>query len=514
MEFFRIAGPYDWTDNDIVIDQHKPGTIVGNWIGNYGANIPDSAADYHSWRRLILGCNSQWWWTLRYAFNGDNTPVRRFAANTEAFARIHGGLGDLALESRMTREPVALPHCPPSELVSLFHAEFTSILPAKDAAREILADLGLRHWRIPMARIAAGELERAGHRVLLLPYHQAMSAEDAAAIERFATAGGVVVADVRPAIFNEHGRPLERGLLDALFGIARLKAEGAGSVRGKPVFKAGGWASAAFDGFQGELTADKLVKPLPGVHASGEVGGAPICLSRSVGKGKAILLNFALDDYATLRTTGSAEPLRRLLGGILAEAGISPTVRVTCQGRTLDGCHLTRWENGPMRLVAIDRYPIEPSRDAPARVTVKWPERGRVYDVRACKDLGVVDTVETDLAVHTPAMYAWLPYAVGDVKIAAPASVRPGQRVNVGVALSLAAEKRAAHVVTLDVFGPDGAWRYWDRERLVLTGPEAQAVLALEHNAPPGRWTLRATEAVTGRRAEHALVVEAEGGQK
>jgi len=508
LRFFRIAGPYDWPDNDIVIDQHQPGTIIGNWIGNYGNNIPDERATYVSWRRLLLGCNSQWWWTLRLAFNGDNTPVRRFATNIEAFAEIRAGLGKLIVNSELVHEKIVMPHCPPSEHVAKFYADLTSIQGAKDTARAILHDLCLHHWRIPMDKIVAGELHRGGHKVVLLPYHQAMRQKDAQALRRFVESGGLLIADLRPAVMNQHGRWLNAGLLDDVFGIVRRAIEGSPALRGKPKITAKEGPAAALADLQGELRVDRAVTARPGAEVGGTVEDVPICIFNRVGKGRAVLLNFALDEYRTLRTTGSAGPMQDFFSALFAEAGIKPTVRVTRNGRPMDGLYMPRWRNGSMSVIGLDRNPIDPARDDPAKATIRWPQRGYVYEVRPHRFLGMRDTVETELAVHVPKLFAWLPYEIGDVTIQAPAAARAGTRVPITVGLGAPEGQRAPHVVCLDVYRPDGTWCHYFRERLRLTGPEASTHIALAHNAPAGVWRFRATEVISGKTVEHTFRVE------
>ena len=508
LEFFRIAGPYDWSDNDIVTDQRAPGTIVGNWIGNYGSDKPDWLARYASWRRLILGCNSQWWWTMQFAFNGDNTPIRRLAANTEALAEINAGLGKLVVNSRIVREPIVLPHCPPSKTVSRFVKDLTTISSAKGGARSVLSDLCLRHWRIPMKKIVAGELQRAGHKVVLLPFHQAMSERSAQALRRFVEQGGLLIADLRPAVMNEHGRSLKQGFLDATFGITRVQVKGDLALQGKPVIKLKIGPVAALAGFKEEMRVDRSVRARPGAVVGGAVQGVPICIVNRVGKGRAVLLNFALAGYAGWRKEGSAAPARRYISELLAQVGVKPTVRVTTGGQWTDSVHAARWRNGSMRILALDRYPIEPERDAkPLRVKVQWPERGYVYEIRAHRALGPRDALETELAVHVPKLYAWMPYAIGDVTLGAPAGARPGQRVAITVGLGASRAQRAPHVVTLDVYGPDGSWKHYFRQRLRLSGAQARTHITLAHNAPPGDWKLVAGEVISGKTAQRTLRV-------
>jgi hypothetical protein len=407
----------------------------------------------------------------------------------------------------MVRDPIAIPHCPPSELVSTFSAELTSILGAKDAMRFMLFDMGLRHKRIPMKQIVTGALQKENMKVVLLPYHQAMGRKDAEALAGFVGQGGTLIADVRPAIMNEHGRPLKEGYLDATFRVTRRQPEGADAVQGRPRIAARTGPAAALVRLKGELRADRTVELRRGVKAGGSIDGVPICIVNKVGNGQAILLNFPIDDYLTLRTTASAEPIRRLFSEVFAKLGILPTIRITHRGRTLDGMNFTRWRNGDMRLVALDRYPIDPARDVPVKVSVRWPKAGYIYDVRAGKALGKRDTVTTEVAVHVPKLYAWLPYEIGDFRVQGPPEASCGERVEILIDLGNARAERAPHIFTFDVFGPDGEWKHYHRQRAVGQAPKTKVSFHLAHNAPPGRWKLTATEVLSGKTAEHAVNV-------
>jgi len=510
LRFFRIAGPYTWPDNDIVFDQHTPGTIIGNWIGSYlPYGQPADHARYYTWQRVLLGCNSQWWWTLVYAMNGDNTPVDRFAANTEELAELQTGLGKLIINSEVVRDPVVLPYCPASDLVSQFYSDLTSVQASKDAMRGILHELGLRHWRIPMDRIAAGELDDGEHKVVLLPYHQATSEESATALRRFVEAGGLLIADLRPAIMNEHGRPLANGLLDDVFGIRRQELDGAPAEHGKPTVIADSGPVTALGNWEGELRADKSVAAGPGAEVGGMVGEVPICIKNRFGAGTAVLLNFALDEYVAARAGGAAWPVQEMFARLYAAAGVRPTVHVTVgEERPLDGLYMQRWRNGSMRIVGLDRSPINPARDGPAKITIRWPEKGHIYDIRAHRLLGERDTVETSLAIKAPRVYAWLPYEIGEVTIDAPPTVLAGERMPITVGLSAPEGQRAGQIVCLDVHRPDGTWRHYLRQRLRLNGPEVETHIALAYNAPPGTWRLTATEVISGKRAERTFDVE------
>ncbi|HEX5325357.1 MAG TPA: hypothetical protein VFW75_01685, partial [Acetobacteraceae bacterium] len=79
-------------------------------------------------------------------------------------------------------------------------------------------------------QLAGGEL--GGAKVLILPYAVALSAGETAAIRRFAAQAGVVIADVVPGEFDEHGRRLPRATLADLFAGGTGKLVPAGDQAG------------------------------------------------------------------------------------------------------------------------------------------------------------------------------------------------------------------------------------------------------------------------------------------
>jgi hypothetical protein len=68
-------------------------------------------------------------------------------------------------------------------------------------------------------------LKERGLRTLILPHAIALSPDDVRAIRAFAAAGGTVIADVQPGVFDAHSRRLMQPLLDT--GIFRMIAPGA-----------------------------------------------------------------------------------------------------------------------------------------------------------------------------------------------------------------------------------------------------------------------------------------------
>ena len=513
LRFFSITGPYTSYDLDTVLDESRPGTIIGNWIGNYQGidrfGSRELGARYYSWGRVLLGFNSQWWWTTVMAMKGDLTPVERFRHNLETLGVIRRGLGKLIINWELQRDPVVIPYTPASDLATRFHSELTTMKVSKGTLRAMLREQSLRWRRVPMKRIAKGALGPLGTKVVLLPYQQAMSRDEAAGLRRFVEAGGVLVADLRPAVLNEHARPLKEGYLDAVFGILRKEMKPPHTAKGKPTMRTSDGAFKELAGLGGELRADKSVELRPGARAHGSVGGAPVCIENRVGRGRAILLNFALDEYRTLRTENAHRPLKSMFARLLSGSGVKSGIRVLRNGKSLDALNTPRWRSGGALMVGVDRGAVAPARDKPARVRVHLPKRGHVYDVLAGAYLGERASVDTTLEVAKPKFFAQLPYRIGAVSVKAPPRAKPGDRVP--VRLGLAAGAGPTHIVTLDVYRPDGSWAHYHRQRVEMKGRTATVHVPLAWNAPPGAWKLEAREVIGGQTAEARLEVEKGG---
>ncbi len=82
-----------------------------------------------------------------------------------------------------------------------------------------LTDLGLSFDFVASPQIEDGALDPRRFRVFVMPFSLALSPREAQAIEAFARAGGIVIADGAPGLLDEHCAWQRAGLLDGLFGV-------------------------------------------------------------------------------------------------------------------------------------------------------------------------------------------------------------------------------------------------------------------------------------------------------
>ena len=119
---------------------------------------------------------------------------------------------------------VAILYSRESGYANKYASEISELGNARKSVNAILHDLGLQYRYVSGPQVAAGVLDKTATRLLILPYCQALRQDEADAIRAFVKAGGTVLADTRPAVWDELCRPLDKGRLDDVFGIQRTHA--------------------------------------------------------------------------------------------------------------------------------------------------------------------------------------------------------------------------------------------------------------------------------------------------
>ncbi len=210
----------------------------------------------------------------------------------------------------------------PNRLAS-YDREHSTIGHARESWVRLFQDLGYA-FRF----IAPDDLVRdrmGGPRqpkVLVLPSVLALDQRSCAAIRRFVSEGGLVIADESPARYDERLRRYPQPVLDDLFGVTRTKDRrlvlGGKAVTGAPRLPSGVALCESGLEPEGLTTALRARDGLPVEDASSVLveGGAtsrrPVARRDSAGEdwchfehaiagGRAVLLNFAVHEYAATR---------------------------------------------------------------------------------------------------------------------------------------------------------------------------------------------------------------------
>ena len=190
-----------------------------------------------------------------------------------------------------------------------------------------------------------------------------MSAKEAEQIRAFVQNGGTLLADMRIAQLNEHGRDIRRR--------QGGKADNWTICSASPTVRPRRFAKSVQGvGSEGELNLEgKALREIrPGdatiVTTTGKAlarsGDVPMVIVNQVGSGRAIFLNMEIADYAYLRlqpnSNSSLPDLSRRYPRVAAQ--VKPPLRVlAADGKRLPGTEVVTFANGSCEHVAIFQKP-------------------------------------------------------------------------------------------------------------------------------------------------------------
>jgi hypothetical protein len=455
------------------------------------------------WRMILNGSDSVWWWRwdnigrFMGLLRPDLTPpdeVRELMADTRI---VREGLGDLLLHSQMETDGITLLYSQPS----IYAAQVADGPSYGDAAtshaawHRALFNLGFSFNYVTDAMLRRGQLDPQATKVLILPRAEALSDEAARTIQAFVEAGGTVIADLRPGRYTAHLKPRAAGALDALFG-----ADTQGSSRARNGVTLDAQLSPSQVPWRfGGMTVDPGVKPTE-AKSLGESGGTPVLLTRAVGKGRAILLNFALARYPHIGSADASPGAAKLLLALLAPAGVRPAMALArVDGKPTGDVRVQRWRNGETEVVGIAKEPergsflgklISPAPPEFTTYTLTLPTPRRAYDLRQHRDLGGRTNVQLQLRPGHAVFLALLPDAAPEILATIePSEVHPGETPALRLTMPTAVGDTA---VLITVQRPNGVEA--DFMRIAAVVPRdgtLRAVIPIAINDPEGLWTIR-----------------------
>ncbi len=464
-----------------------------NWMG-YTKDADTLLEKY--WRMVTRGCDAVWWWRWEVIgrFHGWLSPildpypaVKELLRDTQV---VRDGLGDLLLHSQMQTDRIGVLYSLPSAYAARVQASPSFGKYERDHAafHRALRELGLNFLYFTDRQMRLGEANLARFKVIILPMTQAMSAREAEMFRAFVRGGGLLIADVRPAIYTGHVKPLAAGRLDDVFGVKRTSFAAARAAAG---------AIALPDAGRGGTLRLRRVRAdadvaAAGARAWGRAGETPLWLVNEFGKGRAVLLNMPMADYPSLDAEDTDEAAAHLLETLLARAGVAPALRLLdAKGRRLRNVEVTRWTNGPVQIVSVFRHK---GQSEPA--TLRLPRPLFAYDLKRHNALGKKDAFALTITPYRAQFFALSPTPIEPAGLRVPRTVERGRVARIRLASSLPAGQQA---VKIQVRTPDGRLADWI-DSVVIVGPRgAAAEAAIAFNDPAGVWTVQATELYTGR---------------
>ena len=509
--------PYPSIGDDLVRSIAPRELIRANWMGY--SKAPDPLVDA-GWRMVIKGMDSVWYWmwTGVGSWRGYLTPTLDFAPAiadlAEEMRPVREGLGDLLLQSQVTHSGLAVYYSVPSALSGSIENSRELIAPKEthETWVRLTYDAGLDFRYVTSAMLKRGALDVREFKAVLLPMAQAIAPEDAEAIRSFVRAGGVVIADVRPGIYDGHCKPISPGALDDVFGIKRT---GRGSPERVPLA-----FNATIDGHRLALEATEA-RVDPGIEPTSaqalvKAASRPVLLANRFGAGRAILLNFQLLSDKT--DDVQMDSARAFVSALLKACGVRAVVTASnADGGPLPMTETRIWRNGDALVFGLWRRMeckwfgpktgLEAGEPVSAKVTL--PSARHVYDLRAQRYLGSTTQLNTVLRWGRANFFLALPYKIDglDVRLAATAP-RRGETLRASIRLKAASPVRERHAVHVKVIDPSGNAVEWGSQVVMLVDGRGEVSLPIAYNDAPGRWRLRATELFSRVTAEASWQVK------
>lgn len=465
-------GPYKDTVYDELLRTIGAEKIRAIWWGYGGEYLA-----YPLWSPLLKGIvnGNQWYSASVEAVSGllaaDFTLAKYYEEERKPFVdRLDAGAAQLLIKTPLKKSEIAILWSHASYSASLMDDRFYSPRDATVQLLDISYEQGLNVDLITSSMVEQGKLEE--YRVLVLPGASAFSAAETTAVEDFVRRGGLVIADLNPAILNDSCGPLPASRLGALFGVPDLKGNAALAM--KPV------------SINAQLGSQKIAFEAAKALQSPE---APLFQVAKHGQGHTVLLNFNLSSARNTATT----PFDDFILSLFAAGGIRPSVQVSGINQSRSVLRLR--QSGDYHLIGLLAGPSEVGKKA--RLTL--PSSGWVYEVDSGL-IGQVKELEVDLSLP------FRLYSVFSRRAASPEWSLSSDEATPGVPIALVADALEENgVYRLEIERPDG--ELLKRATRVFAGKNVGQPLRFAFSDAPGRYQLTLTDVRTGLKSRAELTL-------
>ncbi len=466
---------------------------------------------------LMSGASGFCVYNGRLYMNPDYTFPKKALELQGLFSQISNGPAELLIGSDYVPSPVALHYSPASIKIDWMLALDMIRKNSVGGWGSLLSDCGSNY-----TYSAYGQLEKNGvppHvRVLILSGSLAMSKAETEAVKRFVANGGTVIADLPPALYDEHGKRYPSAPLAEVFGVkdfGTLRIADA-LTKGNPAKDADGLSLSGYEAkvkaFYSGIVPDGA-KVLGKTVSDDKVH--PAFLIHNYGKGKALYLGAASGaeyfESGVMRFAPSRKPsvqsFQAFLGKLMAEAKAAPVFRaVRPDGELIFASALTVRNRGPVRILGIVRDPFTTMKfdRTPLSHTVELDKEYHVYDLFGKRYLGQVKSFPYVFGPETHAVFVLLPYRVQDLSLSLR---RNRNRVELSGMLNVQGNSpdRMDHIFRLELLEPSGKSNRAYDSLIFGKGNCFDCSFALPLNAEKGTWTVRVTDSLSQCKAERKI---------
>ena len=494
----------------------KKSTLTGIWCGGYPPrSMHENMARYDVWRAVLNSMKTVWFYSwydgtlvqhANYLAIGPDFRLNRSGKwFFDEAGIIQNGIGKLILNSKRGNNGIALYYSQPSSYITGVTATNNLIY--------LLQDAGISFDIVTSKGVKSNILRN--FRCLILPHCVALSEQECTIIKEFVQNGGVVVADIVPAIYDEHGKKLPKSQLADIFGLAgnskQAMNENSGDVipemaeidlgltqtnQKKAVSNVDddyGLVIGKVDFVSAvQFTENFKNKKLGGIH--------------NVGSGKAVFLNFTLEDYEEDRELCKSAKAGQLLRDILVEAGIKPEISVVYPDakQCMQGVQVINYDFAGGSLIAVFRDEPTVGDSSPVQINVAIPAAKHLYEFETGDYLGRQTKFSGMLNCGRPLIVFALNNQAGKLEVLAPASVKAGDVIVANISIPLL-DQSVCHITLTD---PDGMEAGHYSRNCFLNGGKANVIQRTALNEKKGIWNLTVADVVTSQKVDLQISVD------
>jgi hypothetical protein len=500
--------PYRW---EMLSSFAKKDSIIGVFSNTYGG-IP-SGTRYQVWKALFHNLNAIWWWRLSgnsgiLGFDlgpGANvSKYENFKVQAENVREIRKGLAFLLKHAKRVYQPVALLHSQESIHAVKLYGRAEDVSGSWAAFQNIFEDLGIGYRYIKSSELIHGEISPEQVKILILPYAISLPEEVVSTIKNYVKSGGIVLADIRPGMLDEHGRWCGKGFLDEIFGI-KMKEP-------KELIKKNAKLNSNYQIEEiKELTVDSAIESLNREEVSGYAENIPIGIRHKYGKGMGILLNFLATDYGVEFTASDFSMvstkkdfrinrgIKELVAKLIESAKIEKPFGIDGSDNVPIGFELFVYQKGNTKIFCILRKFLgNDYLSIPDNHTIYLKNKTHLYDVRGGKYLGYGDRFDFECGSGEAKIFVSLPYKFSFTSLKTKVNREKEFPVlEIEGEVDTGIYKDIYHILQLQLINPKGEVISHYQKKIIIEEKSFKTSLSLAKNDISGTWKLIVTDVAT-----------------
>ena len=481
--------------------------------GGYGPSLKDQI-----WRRLFHDHKG----ALVFWIYSEMDPDLKFNPSgkdlSQVFNEIERGIGKAIMSANREHDGIAIHYSMASAHGAWIQdgkitkdlgystwtsKEFKTFMNNREGWNMLLEHLGLQYDYVSSEQIENGILRSGEYKVLILPYSIALSRKEVEEIKAFVKNGGILIADAKIGLMDEHCKYLKKmnwipieGALDEVFGIRRTNqtAREAGYI--DIIRKNYENFSSPIEGLP-IFPVEPNIEPVSGI-ALAKGKEVPAIIVNRYGRGIAVYLNLWMSNYVELGSRLAKRKILVLMNALFKWLGVEPKIKLfNTDGTRYYGGEVIRYLSGDVEYVAIF---VDPDLKEPVKLKVMLDKVYHVYNVRTREYLGALTNVTISVSPGEPTLLALLPYRVEEID-ARILSENPkiGEDVILEARIVVSNGTAKGHTLRFEVYDPSGKERFYYSKNVYLGGNDtARFTIPFAFNDPPGKWIIKIVDIPSG----------------